>query len=189
MFDPITASYTPASGVRLTVDHWVAGYMRLSFCRSAISSGSAARTHDVDARSSIATIGLVFSIIGHLFVTRGATPRGIAGGSRGGTGGGERSIDDHAFGQHHVDAAPCVDLDDRERLLGKRDVVLRQTIHGAAHAGAHSSLEGLAGIRRSDLAKGRSAERGELVLNAITNAADHAREQRIGEDLALLGDE
>src|SRR5437870_3899655 len=125
MFDPMTTSYTPASGVRLTVDHWVAGYMRLSSCRTAISSGSAARTHDVDPRSSIATIGLVFSIVGHLVVARGfGPPRGIAGGSRGGTGGGEWSIDDHAFGQHHVDASACIHLDNGERFFGERDVVL-----------------------------------------------------------------
>src|ERR1700682_6550024 len=140
MFDPITTSYTPIIGVRLTVDHWVAGYSCLSFCRTAISSGSAASAHAVDARSHTATIDLVFSIVGHLVVARDfGPPRGIAAGSRGGAGGGEGSIDDHAFGQHHVDGAPCVHLDNRERFLGKRDVVLGQTIHGAAHAGAHSS--------------------------------------------------
>src|SRR6202521_5187100 len=62
-------------------------------------------------------------------------------------------------------------------------------MHGAADAGAQSSLESVTGVGRGELTKGRSAERGELVLKALSDAADHAREERVGEHLALLGDQ
>src|SRR6266536_2997229 len=100
-------------GVRVTLVHWVAGYMRFSRSRSASSSGSAASASELDASSNTATIGLIVGIVGHLLVTRDPASNRIARGSHCGTGRREGRIDGHTFGQHHVDAAPRVHLDDR----------------------------------------------------------------------------
>src|SRR5437867_12357367 len=55
-----------------------------------------------------------------------------------------RHLDRDTLRKHHIDRAAGVDFDHRESLLSKRDVVLRQTIHGAAHAGAQTGLQFLA---------------------------------------------
>src|SRR5208282_721884 len=120
--------------------------MPFSLSRSAISSGSAARASAAHASSNAATIGLVVGIVGHLLVARDSAAR-ITRWPRFATGTGEWRVDRHTFGQYHIDAASGVDLDHREGLLGERDVVLGQTIHGVPHAGAHASLEGVGGVR------------------------------------------
>jgi len=106
-----------------------------------------------------------------------------------GAGGVQRPGQGDALREDHVDAAARVDFDHREDLLGEADVVLGEPVQGLAHAGAQTGFELFAGVDGARGAQRRDRQRGGALREGVTDAAGHAGEQGVGEDLPLLGDQ
>src|SRR2546430_5098009 len=177
-------------GVPVTLLNRVAGYSPLSFCNIAVAPGSGGPpSASVEAiASAIPRSTLVF-----VFIACGPLQTPLLGGSgRRGNGGGadvERGLDHHAFGEYDVDHATCVDLDHGEYLLGERDVVVGEPVHRATDTATQTGLDGFARIGGGNRAEGRGGGCGVVLRERRTNPAHDAGQQRIGQQLALLGDE
>src|ERR1700674_2682587 len=177
-------------GVPATLVNRVAGYSPLSFCNIAVAPGSGAPpSASVEAiASAIPTSTLVF-----VFIACGPLQTSLLGGSgRRGNGCGadiERSVDHHALGEYDVDHAARVDLDHGEDFLGERDVVVGESVHRATDTGTQTRLDGFARIGGGNRPKGRGSSRGVVLRERRTNPAHDAGQQRVRQQLALLGDE
>src|SRR6202795_648461 len=177
-------------GVPATLVNLVAGYSPLSFCNIAVAPGSgAAPSASVEAiASAIPTSTLVF-----VFIACGPLQTPLLGGSVGrGNGCGadvERSVDHHAFGEYDIDHAARVDLDHGEYLLGERDVVVGESVHRTAYAGAQPRLDGFSRIGGGYRAERRAGGRGVVLRERRTNTAHDAGQERVRQQLPLLGDE
>src|ERR1700682_6747567 len=129
-------------GVPATLVNRVAGYSPLSFCNIAVAPGSGGPpSASVEAiASAIPRSTLVF-----VFIACDPLQTPLLGGSVGrGNGGGadiERSLDHHAFGEYDVDHPPRVALDHGKYLLGARDVVVGESVHGATDTATQTRLD------------------------------------------------
>ena len=90
---------------------------------------------------------------------------------------------------HHVDLAAGIDLNDREGVLGELDVILGQAVQRLADPGAEAGPVGFGAGGTGDSAERRGAVLRRRGRQALADAAHHAGQQRIGEHLALLGDQ
>ena len=152
----MTTSNTPGHGVVLTAPNRVAGY---SACRRSaivvVGTGDCAADGSENAALSrprhsalrsllivIVVSPLVLCTFGELRKLLAILGRRI-----------ERTLQGGALGDHHIDRAPGVHLDDREHFLREADVVLGEPVQRAADAGAESGLELLGGIHCGGCAK------------------------------------